>query len=85
MATDEDADPENTGFWRKDGTPINRLLGAAISVYVATRPEQVTIGEVASVFRISPERAVEAAEYEYWLFVTGDGPIADWIVLQDGD
>lgn len=68
---DEDADPDGTGFWRKDHTPINRILATAISVYVATREEKVTVGELSEVFRVSPTRIIEAAESDHWMIVCG--------------
>jgi hypothetical protein len=82
-----DEESERTAFWREDNTPIDGVIFPAIQLYCVMRDHEPTVGEVAEVFKLTPERIAEACDYAPWLFIYGakDEPLARHKIGQDGE
>ena len=64
---------EEQGFkWRADGKPTNTALGNAIVALAQCWNEDLTVGKVAEVFRLPPERIAEAVAHHYWMYLKRD-------------
>lgn len=81
-----------TGF--DDNGPTLSTLANAIQCWSITNDAQrrreigskhsgVTVAEAALAFAVPVERAIQAVEYHYWMFLTGDGP--DGIIEHEGE
>ncbi len=90
-------DPDSYNFGDEDsmyhtdlddgtGRPGINIAARAISFWVGQQPGDVTIGAIAESFKMPPAAVAEACEHHPWLYIgADDGPMAEWVVGQDGE
>ncbi|WP_174301390.1 hypothetical protein [Caulobacter sp. S45] len=82
---DEPVAEHEYGF-HGDGRPTLASLSHAIQVWMLSQErEDVTVGEAALAFHLSPERIAEAVEWHYWMFLAGAGELHTRLIEQDGE
>lgn len=65
-------DDEDDGWDQQTGAPSIKIFSNALQVWSVAQNRTVTVAEAALAFNIETRRIVEAVEWHYWMFLSGD-------------